>query len=135
MELDVNRVRINLQNLEAQHHEFLTLHVQQLNVLRFLMAAATFVQAKGVAQAGGRGAAETDQFAVTSLKGRVAVQATLVVMKEITGTASGYCSPQSGWCFSCPTTRAKRSRAGRVSSVSLRMLPRLACDVHRLSRR
>lgn len=37
MEVDLNRVRINLQNLKAQHDQSHTLHCQQLNMLRFLM--------------------------------------------------------------------------------------------------
>lgn len=37
MEVDLNRVRINLQNLETQRDQFRTLHKQQLNMLRFLL--------------------------------------------------------------------------------------------------
>ncbi|MDO4181746.1 MAG: TolC family protein [Bacteroidales bacterium] len=37
MEVDLNRVRINLQNLKALHDQSRTLHCQQLNMLRFLM--------------------------------------------------------------------------------------------------
>lgn len=37
MEVDVNRVRINLQALEAQRDQYGTLHKQQINLLRFLM--------------------------------------------------------------------------------------------------
>lgn len=37
MEVDVNRVRINLKNLEVQKNQYFTLYEQQLNMLRFLM--------------------------------------------------------------------------------------------------
>lgn len=37
MEVDLNRVRINLDNLESLHNQSLTLHNQQLNLLRFLL--------------------------------------------------------------------------------------------------
>lgn len=37
MEVDLNRVRINLKSLKAQHDQSRTLHSQQLNMLRFLM--------------------------------------------------------------------------------------------------
>lgn len=40
MEVDLNRVRINLQNLKAQYDQCRTLHGQQLNMLRFLMDMA-----------------------------------------------------------------------------------------------
>lgn len=40
MEVDLNRVRINLQNLKTQHDQSNTLHNQQLNMLRFLMDMA-----------------------------------------------------------------------------------------------
>lgn len=40
MEVDLNRARINLKNLEAQHDQSHTLHSQQLNMLRFLMDMA-----------------------------------------------------------------------------------------------
>lgn len=40
MEVDLNRVRINLQNLKTQHDQSNTLHCQQLNMLRFLMDMA-----------------------------------------------------------------------------------------------
>lgn len=37
LEVDLNRARINLQNLKAQQSQFATLHTQQLNMLRFLL--------------------------------------------------------------------------------------------------
>lgn len=37
MEVDLNRARINLKSLKAQHNQNRTLHNQQLNMLRFLM--------------------------------------------------------------------------------------------------
>lgn len=37
MEVDLNRVRINLKNLNMLHDQCLTLHNQQLNILRFLI--------------------------------------------------------------------------------------------------
>ncbi len=37
MEVDLSRVRINMQNLEAQRSQYQTLYKQQLNLLRFLM--------------------------------------------------------------------------------------------------
>lgn len=37
MEVDLNRARINLQNIETQHDLYKTLHKQQLNMLRFLL--------------------------------------------------------------------------------------------------
>lgn len=40
MEVDLNRVRINLQNLKTQNDQSNTLHCQQLNMLRFLMDMA-----------------------------------------------------------------------------------------------
>lgn len=40
MEVDLNRVRINLQNLKTQHDQSNTLHCQQLNMLRFLLDMA-----------------------------------------------------------------------------------------------
>lgn len=40
MEVDLNRVRINLQNLKTQQDQSNTLHSQQLNILRFLMDMA-----------------------------------------------------------------------------------------------
>lgn len=40
MEVDVNRVRINLKSLKAQRGQSHTLHCQQLNMLRFLMDMA-----------------------------------------------------------------------------------------------
>lgn len=40
MEVDLNRARINLKNLKAQHNQSHTLHSQQLNLLRFLMDMA-----------------------------------------------------------------------------------------------
>lgn len=40
MEVDLNRVHINLQNLKAQHDQSRTLHYQQLNMLRFLIDMA-----------------------------------------------------------------------------------------------
>lgn len=40
MEVDLNRVRINLKNLLAQHDQCVTLHEQQLNILRYLMDVA-----------------------------------------------------------------------------------------------
>lgn len=40
MEVDLNRVRINLKSLKTQHDQSLTLHCQQLNMLRFLMDLA-----------------------------------------------------------------------------------------------
>lgn len=49
------------------------------------LAVSAFMQARRQAQAGGKGTWESEQLAVTSLKGRVTVQATIVAMKEITG--------------------------------------------------
>lgn len=40
MEVGLNRVRINLKSLQAQHNQSRTLHSQQLNMLRFLMDMA-----------------------------------------------------------------------------------------------
>ena len=40
MEVDLNRVRINLKSLKTQHDQSCTLHNQQLNMLRFLMDMA-----------------------------------------------------------------------------------------------
>ena len=40
MEVDLNRVRINLKSLKTQHDQSHTLHSQQLNILRFLMDMA-----------------------------------------------------------------------------------------------
>lgn len=40
MEVDLNRVHINLQNLKTQYDQSRTLHCQQLNMLRFLMDMA-----------------------------------------------------------------------------------------------
>lgn len=40
MEVDLNRVRINLENLKSLHSQSQTLHKQQLNLLRFLMNMA-----------------------------------------------------------------------------------------------
>lgn len=37
LEVDLNRVRINLQNLKAQQDQFVMLYSQQLNMLRFLL--------------------------------------------------------------------------------------------------
>ena len=37
LEVDLNRVRINLQNLKAQQDQFAMLYAQQLNMLRFLL--------------------------------------------------------------------------------------------------
>lgn len=39
MEVDVNRVRINLKNIKTQRGQFNTLYKQQLNLLRFIMDA------------------------------------------------------------------------------------------------
>lgn len=39
LEVDVDRVRINLKNIETQHDQFNTLYQQQLNLLRFIMDA------------------------------------------------------------------------------------------------
>lgn len=37
LEVDLNRVRINLQNLKAQKNQYMMMHTQQLNMLRFLL--------------------------------------------------------------------------------------------------
>lgn len=37
LEVDLNRARINLQNLKAQQNQFVMLYAQQLNMLRFLL--------------------------------------------------------------------------------------------------
>lgn len=37
LEVDLNRVRINLQNLKAQHNQFIMMYGQQLNMLRYLL--------------------------------------------------------------------------------------------------
>lgn len=66
---------------------------QQYNVTRLaqtvdgenVLAYKTFLQAKRMGQAGGKGTTEAEQFAATSLKRRVAVQSTIVAMKDITG--------------------------------------------------
>lgn len=50
-----------------------------------LMAASTFTQTKHTAQASGKSGIEADQLAATSIKARIAKQATLVAMKDITG--------------------------------------------------
>lgn len=49
------------------------------------LAATAFLQTRRAGQAGGKGTTEAEQLATTSLKGRIAVQSTLVAMKEITG--------------------------------------------------
>lgn len=49
------------------------------------IANATFTQTKRAGQASGKGCAEAEQLATTSLKGRIAVQSTLVAMKNISG--------------------------------------------------
>lgn len=49
------------------------------------IAATTFQQTKRMGQAGGKGTTEAEQFATTSLKGRIAVQSAIVAMKDITG--------------------------------------------------
>ena len=49
------------------------------------IAATTFQQTKRMGQAGGKGTTEAEQFAATSLKGRIAVQSAIVAMKDITG--------------------------------------------------
>ena len=41
MEVDLSRVRINMQNLEAQRGQYQTLYKQQLNLLRFLMNSSS----------------------------------------------------------------------------------------------
>ena len=50
-----------------------------------LMAASTFTQTKRTAQASGKSGIEAEQLAATSIKARIAKQATLVAMKDITG--------------------------------------------------
>lgn len=68
-------------------------HQQQYNVTRLMqtvdseniLASNTFVQTKRMGQAGGKGTAEAEQFAATSLKGRITVQSAIVAMKDITG--------------------------------------------------
>lgn len=68
-------------------------HRQQYNVTRLvqtvdsenMLASNTFVQTKRMGQAGGKGTTEAEQFAVTSLKGRITVQSAIVAMKDITG--------------------------------------------------
>ena len=68
-------------------------HQQQYNVTRLVqtvdsentLASNTFVQTKRMGQAGGKGTTEAEQFAATSLKGRITVQSAIVAMKDITG--------------------------------------------------
>ncbi|MBO5156138.1 MAG: hypothetical protein J6C05_03270 [Prevotella sp.] len=49
------------------------------------LAMSAFMQAKRNGQAGGKDPMEAERLAATSLKSRVAVQATIVAMKDITG--------------------------------------------------
>lgn len=49
------------------------------------LAQSAFSQSKFVGQAGGKSPLEAEQLAVANLKGRVAKQATIVAMKDITG--------------------------------------------------
>ncbi|MGN0054043.1 MAG: hypothetical protein ACI378_08300 [Bacteroides sp.] len=49
------------------------------------LAANAFLQAKRIGYAEGKGSTEAEQFATTALKGRIAVQSTIVAMKDITG--------------------------------------------------
>ncbi|MDO4181963.1 MAG: MFS transporter [Bacteroidales bacterium] len=49
------------------------------------LAAASFMQTKRAGQAVGKSTTEAEQLAVTSLKGRIAMQSTIVAMKDITG--------------------------------------------------
>ena len=68
-------------------------HRQQYNVTRLvqtvdsenMLASNTFVQTKRMGLTGGKGTTEAEQFAVTSLKGRITVQSAIVAMKDITG--------------------------------------------------
>lgn len=49
------------------------------------LASTAFLRTKRIGQAGGKGPTEAEQFAATSIKGRIAVQSTIVAMKDITG--------------------------------------------------
>ena len=49
------------------------------------LASTAFMQTKRMGQAGGKSSTEAEQFAATSLKGRITVQSTIVAMKDITG--------------------------------------------------
>lgn len=68
-------------------------HKQQYYVIRLAqtvdsentLSATAFQQTKRMGQAGGKGTTEAEQIATTSLKGRIAVQAAIVAMKDITG--------------------------------------------------
>lgn len=75
-------VYANWLHREQQHHFVrLSQGVDGENML----AASAFMQAALIAKADGRGSAESGQFATTSLGRRVAVQSSLVAMKDITG--------------------------------------------------
>lgn len=68
-------------------------HKQQYYVTRLVqtvdsensLTSGIFIQTKHMGQAGGKGTAEAEQLAATSLKGRIIVQSTIVAMKDITG--------------------------------------------------
>lgn len=68
-------------------------HRQQFYVTRLAqtvdsenaIASNAFRQAQHMAQATGKSTTEATQFAATTLKGRLAVQATIVAMKDVTG--------------------------------------------------
>lgn len=68
-------------------------HRQQYYVTRLVqtvdnentLAATAFMQTKRAGQAGGKGTVEAEQLAITSLKGRIVMQSTIVAMKDITG--------------------------------------------------
>lgn len=68
-------------------------HKQQYYITRLMqtvddentLASNAFIQTKRMGQAGGKGTTEAEQFAATSLKGRIAVQSAIVAMKDITG--------------------------------------------------
>lgn len=72
----------NWMNHRQQH--YVTRLVQTVDSENTL-AAASFLQAKRMGQAGGKGTTEAEQFATSSLKGRITMQSAIVAMKDITG--------------------------------------------------
>lgn len=88
-------------------------HRQQYYVTRLVqtvdsentLAATAFMQTKRMGLAGGKGTAEAEQLATASLKGRIAMQSTLVAMKDITGQTVWLSLGAAGFVFLLPYHR------------------------------
>lgn len=68
-------------------------------------AAATHAQNRAVGKLSGKSASEAEMFSLTVMKGRVAVQATIVAMKEITGITVILLLATAGIAFILPYHR------------------------------